>query len=141
MIQAGILQRCHLYKCSVRTGIASERLFHIIYQWHQSVRSCLKVMMVWSRCTAARTVIEKCEVRIFPCHVKHIHISLPYGLVSVPVSGNHEMVREDRIWIYKNMILLSLASFELQHYLLRGSVFLAEEASSLCDLLLRQLGS
>ena len=64
---------------------------------------------------------------------------MPDRLVCVSVGSYDKMVREYRIRIDEDMIFLPLASLESKHYLLRGTVFPAQKASSFCDVFLVQL--
>ena len=64
---------------------------------------------------------------------------MPYGLVGMPRFGYDQMIREYRIWIDEYVIFLSLTAFKLQHDLLCRTVFTAQEARSLCKVLLIKL--
>ena len=137
MIQMSVLQRCQMNQAFVIPSVPFvipsevEEPLHIRLQRHKSLRSRLKMMMVRSGCTAFRAIVEEGEVLIFPCQVKHVNIPFPDGLVSMPVRRNHKMVRENRIWIDKDMVFLSLTALELHHDLLRRPVLAAKEAPSL----------
>ena len=96
-------------------------------------------MMVRSRGTTSGPIVEECKICIFSSQIQHIHITLPYALISMSGIRYHQMIRKNRIWIDQYVIFLVLASVELQHYLLLRPVVPAEEAFSSGNILLVQL--
>ena len=132
MVKIRILGGCQEGHTVFQSGI------HIADQRHMTGRSGLKMMVVRSRCTALGAIVEKDIARVLPCHIQHIHISVPYGLVHMPVHGYHKMIREYRIGIHKYMVSLALAAIKLHHYLLRRAILPAKEASTPGNILLVQ---
>ena len=129
VVQAGILHFSQVGKlCRV----------NIVLKRHQSFRDTLEVVMVRSRCSTARTVVEESTVGIFPGQIEDIHIPVPYRLVGMAAHGNDQMFREDRVWIDKDMIFLAFAALELHHYLLCRTVFPTEETFATGDVFLGQ---
>ena len=68
------------------------------------------MMMVRSRSSAFRTIVEKSVTLKFPGEEKHVFISSRNALVRMSSLGNHEMVREYGIWIYKDVIFMIIRS-------------------------------
>ena len=132
VVESGILDLCQ---------IGHVRLIHIIFKRHQPFWNTLEMMVIRSRCATARPIIEECQRCILPCEVEHIDISVPYGLVCMPVHSYDQMIRENRVWINEDMVFLSLAAFELHHYLLLRPVLPTQETAAGGDILLGKFGS
>ena len=144
MEQVGILDRCKIGKraASVRgtagSGSGPEMPFpdsiqqgiHIILQRHPAAPRTLEMMVVRSGSPAFRSVIEEYVFRICPCKVENIHIASPYRLSGMAAECYHEMIRENRIRIDKDIVFLAFPAIETDMYLLRRPVFRTQETGS-----------
>ena len=68
------------------------------------------MMMVRSRSSAFRTVVEQSITLKFSGKEQHIFISAGYTLIRMSSHGNNQMIRKYRIWIYKDVIFMIIRS-------------------------------
>ena len=109
MIYGSVITRAE-YAQQILRLTRVERVLYTDLQRHKSSRSHLKMMMVRSRSSAFRTVVEQSITLKFSGKEQHIFISARYTLVRMSSLGNHEMVREYGIWIYKDVIFMIVRS-------------------------------
>ena len=87
--------------------------------------------MVRSGSPAVRAVVKDEIVRIFSREVHHIHEVMPNRLRLVRIARYDEMISENRIWVYLNVIMPVLSSFEFDMELLSRTVSDAQKARAL----------
>ena len=139
MIEVCILNGCQISEIAFIRCI--DQSINIIFKRHKSCRSSLEMMMVRSRGSTLRTIVEENEIMILPGKVKHIHIPVPYRLIRMSALCNHKMVWKYRIWIYQNMVFLTLSTLELHHYLFCRAVFTTKKTTTSGYIFLAELCS
>ena len=98
-------------------------------QGHQPRRAGLEVHVVGFGGAALGAVVENGIALQVAGEVEGVHEAVPDRLVHVAVAGDDQVVREDGVRIDLDAVEPALAALEAQVSLLRGTVFLAEEAA------------
>ncbi len=81
-------------------------------------------------CPAGGTIVEHGVVPVFHREIKHVREMVPYLLRDMLLAHYHKVTREDRVRVDLYAVVSPLAALKFEVKLLRGSVFLAEEALS-----------
>ena len=99
------------------------------FQGQQARRTSLEMHVVGLGGAAHGAVVKDGIAAQVAGQVEHVHEAAPDGLVHVAVAGDDQVVRKNGIRVDLDAVQAPFPAFETQVALLRGAVFLAEEAA------------
>ena len=99
------------------------------------------MMVVRSRCAALGAIIEESTVWIYPGKLKHVLVTSNDCLIRVLSQGDNQVLRKNRIWIYKEMIFISLPADKADPGLFLRAIIFTKETPAAGNILLAEFRS